>query len=219
MTRPPLKRTLLSLAGLLLLLGAGGFGLVVYKDQRWVQTPPYTPPAGATLQTLVVHYSRSGNTLGAAREVARHFGARMVGIEAPAYPRTLAGQRKAGADAAAKLTRTKISHPPVQPGRYRLVFLCAPTWWYRPAVPLWTFVEDHDFGGKPVFLLLTGNSRYKQKLVDRFAALVRRHNGRFIGHLFVRRGRVLWQKTPAEVAAEVRSALRARADLWPISAR
>jgi amidase len=39
--------------------------------------------------------------------------------------------------------------------------------WWTP----WSFVENHDFAGKPVFLLMTGNSRLKEELIDKFAII------------------------------------------------
>jgi hypothetical protein len=102
--------------------------------------------------------------------------------------------------------------------QYDLIFLCSPTWWFRPAVPLWSFVENHDFAGKPVFLLMTGNSRLKEDLIDKFGTLVEGKNGRFLGSLFIERGRIYWQKTPDDVNAEVRGALDARQRMWPMTA-
>jgi hypothetical protein len=101
---------------------------------------------------------------------------------------------------------------------YDLIVLCSPTWWFRPAVPLWSFVENHDFAGKPVFLLMTGNSRLKEELIGKFSTLVEEKNGKFLGSLFIRRGRIYWQKTPDEVNAEVRGALGARQRMWSVTA-
>jgi len=39
----------------------------------------------------------------------------------------------------------------------------------------------------------TGNSRYKQELIDKFSSLVRQKKGQYLGKLFVRRGRIYWQ--------------------------
>ena len=99
-----------------------------------------------------------------------------------------------------------------------MIFLCSPIWWFRPAVPLWSFVENHDLAGKSVFLLLTGNSRLKEELINKFSILVEEKNGKFLGKLFIRRGRIYWQKTPDEVNEEVREALGTILRLWPMTA-
>jgi hypothetical protein len=72
--------------------------------------------------------------------------------------------------------------------------------------------------GKPVFLLMTGNSRLKEELIGKFGTLVEEKNGKFLGSLFIRRGRIYWQKTPDEVNEEVRDALDARQRMWPMTA-
>jgi len=182
-------------------------GLLIYKDQTWSGSPPYTRTSTEPARVLVVAYSRSGHTLAAAKEAARYFDADLVEIEAPAYPPTFGGQRKAAADADAEVTTTEIEHSPVDLERYELVVLASPTWWYRPAVPLWAFVEQTDFAGRPAFLLMTGNSRYEVEHVERFGDLVAEKNGHLVGHHFIERGRVYWQKPDEVVGAEVRAAL------------
>jgi flavodoxin len=113
------------------------------------------------------------------------------------------------------LTTTPIEHDPVDLSRYDLVILCSPTWWFRPAPPLWSFVENHDFAGRPVFLIMTGNSRLTEERTGKFGALIEEKNGTFLGKLFVRRGRVYWQKSPDAVHEEVREALESLKDQWP----
>ncbi len=187
------RRFVLGLVGGAAALAGGGFGLVVYKDQRWVASPHYTRDGSGPAETAVVVYSRSGNTLVAAKSAARVLDAELYTLEAPAYPRTLAGQMRAADDADAEQRATEITHRPFDASRYARIVLCAPVWWYRPAVPLWAFVGRADLRDRPVFLLMTGNSRYEPAQIDAFGAWVEAHGGRFEGHGFVRRGRVLWQ--------------------------
>jgi len=156
--------------------------------------------------------------MGAAKEAARFFDADLLQIAAPQYARSIKGLQLASKHADQEMTTTSIQHEPVDLSRYGMIFLCSPIWWFRPAVPLWSFVENHDFAGKPVFLLLTGNSRLKEELIDKFRALVEEKNGKFLGKLFIRRGRIYWQKTPDEVNKEVRDALDLHQRLWPVTA-
>ena len=62
--------------------------------------------------------------------------------------------------------------------------------------------------------MMTGNSRYKKQLIDKFTALLGKQNGKFLDMLFVRRGRIFWQKTPDEVNQEIQQALEDRKSLW-----
>jgi flavodoxin len=213
------KKILLFSIGIIFVAAAAGL-VFYYKTQtNWVESPPYQRVLKSPARTLVVVYSRTGNTLGAAKEGARFFDADLLQIAAPQYARTIKGQLLASQHADREVTTTPIQHDPADLSRYDLILLCAPVWWFRPAPPLWSFVENHDFADKPVFLLMTGNSRLKEELIDKFSALVKEKNGRFLGSLFLRRGRIYWQKTSEEINEEVRDALAARHKIWPMTAK
>jgi flavodoxin len=212
------KKKLPIIVGIIVVAAAAGL-LFYYKTQTvWVESPPYRRVSESPARTLVVVYSRTGNTMGAAKEAARFFDADLLKIAAPQYPRTIKGLQIASQHADREVTTTPIQHEPVDLTRYDMIFLCSPIWWFRPAVPLWSFVENHDFAGKPVFLLTTGNSRLKEELIEKFSTLVEEKNGKFLGMLFIRRGRIYWQKAPYEVNEEVRDALDARQKMWPVTA-
>jgi hypothetical protein len=76
---------------------------------------------------------------------------------------------------------------------------------FRPATPLWAFVEQTDFTGKNVVLFTTGNSRFEQTEIDSFAKRVEVHGGRFIRHVFLRRGRIFWQQSRENLLDAVRA--------------
>lgn len=211
------KKSLIIVGSIVAMVAAGL--LFYYKTQTtWIESPPYRRVSELPARTLVVVYSRTGNTMSAAKAAARFFDADLLPIKAPQYARTLKGLRLASRHGDQEVTTTPIEHEPVDLDRYDMIFLCSPIWWFRPAVPLWSFVENHDFAGKPVFLLTTGNSRLKEELISKFDRWVEKNNGQFLGTLFIRRGRIYWQKTPAEVNAEVRNALKARQQMWPSTA-
>ncbi len=210
------KKVVLVIVSALLVFAGAGL-LYFYRTQTtWVDSPPYQRVGKEPARTLVVVYSRTGNTMGVAREVARFFDADMLQIKAPQYARNLKGWLLAGRHADEEVTTTPIRDEPVDLSRYDLIVLCSPTWWFRPAPPMWSFVENHDFAGKHVFLLMTGNSRFKEELIGKFGALVEKKNGKFLETLFVRRGRIYWQKTPDELNEEVRAALEARRRMWSV---
>jgi hypothetical protein len=124
------------------------------------------------------------------------------------YPRDFSGQGKALSDARAE------SHPPirVEPldiAPVRRLFLVSPTWLFRPAPPLWVYVQQADRSGKDVVLVMTGNSRYKQQEIDVFARRVEAHGVRLSRHIFLRRGRIFWQKSREELLKEVRAEMEA----------
>ena len=187
----------------------------LYRTQTvWVESEPYQRTLKEPAKALVVVYSRTGNTMGAAKEVAKYFDADLLKIEAPQYGRNLNGGRLAEKHADEEVTTTPIQHMPVDLTKYDLIFLCSPTWWYRPAVPLFSFVENHDFANKPVFLIMTGNSKKTDDKTGKFETLVKEKNGNLLDVLFFQRGRIYWQKTPEQVNNEVREALNERNYIW-----
>ena len=215
------KRCGVATVGIIIVVAvAASFLGYFYRTQTaWVESPPYQRATAEPTRTIVVVYSRTGNTFGAAKEAARFFNADLLQIKAPQYARTIEGQMLASKHADEEVTTTPIEHDPVTLSDYDLIVLCSPTWWFRPAPPLWSFVENHDFGGKRVFLMMTGNSRLKAELIDKFDALVEKNNGKFLDTLFIQRGRIYWQKTPNEVNEEVRQALESRNSIWPVKPR
>ena len=191
------------------------FGIHFYRTQTvWIESEPYLKASKEPSKTLVVVYSRTGNTLGAAKEVAKYFDADLLKIDAPQYSRDLKGQQLAAKHADEEVTTTPIQHDPVDLRKYDLIFLCSPTWWYRPAIPLFSFVENHDFANKSVFLIMTGNSKKTDEKTEKFETLVKEKNGNLLDVLFIQRGRIYWQKTPEQVNNEVINALMERKEIW-----
>ncbi len=208
------KKVLLIVLAFVLLSGLGGFAFVLYKDRSYTHSPAYRRQAKGPSKVLVVYYSRSGNTESVARTIAKLFDADMLRIEAPRYSLDYAGWRNAANDADAELTDVAISHPPVDLERYRLVFVGSPVWWYRPAPPLWAFVGKSKFAGTRVVLFTTFNSRFKDVAITHFGKRVELSGGHFLDHVFVQRGRVIWQKSPEQVRSQMRDRVLERFPMW-----
>lgn len=181
------------------------FTVMAVQDQTYVASPAYVPQGKPNLEIAVVYYSRSGHSEAVAREVARIFNAPIARIEAD-YPRTFGGQGKAISDAKSEAL-PKIRVEPIDLGPTRRIFLVSPTWLFRPATPLWAYVEQTNLTGKEVVLVTTGNSRFEQGETDGFAKRVEAHGGRLIHHVFLRRGRIFWQMTREELLQEARTAV------------
>ena len=187
------------------------------KDQTYFVSDPYEREDKDPADVLVAYYSRSGNTQAMAREIARRFGADLIEIRAPAYTLDMAGWANAVYDSWHKLPA--LAEPKaLETGAYRLIFLGAPIWWYRPAPPLWTVAGNCDFRSKAVVLFNTFNSRFKPEEIDAFRTLIESKGGKLIDHIHVKRGRILDQISGSELIEEVRELLDARADKWLVSA-
>jgi len=186
-------------------LGIAAFALMAAKDRTYVPSAPYSPQGEPNRDMAVVYYSRSGHSEAVAREIARTFNAPIARIDAD-YPRDFSGQGRAVSDARAQAL-PPIRVEPIDLAPARRVFLVSPTWMFRPATPLWAYVEQADLTGKEVVLVTTGNSRFEQVETDAFAKRVEAHGGRLVRHVFLRRGRIFWQMSREQLLKAIRAEL------------
>ena len=200
------RKSILLLALAMAVLGLGVFMLMTVKDRTYVPSRTYAPVGEPNREVAVVYYSRSGHSEAVAREVARTFNAPIARISAD-YPLDFSGQGKAVSDAnAGELPRIAVE--PIDLDPVRRLFLVSPIWMFRPATPLWAYVEQADLKGKEIVLVTTGNSRFEQSEIDVFGRRVEARGGRLINHLFLRRGRIYWQKSQEDLLTEARARIR-----------
>lgn len=190
-----------ALAAVVVAIGLSAFATMAIKDRTYVPSPAYSPTGVARSETAVIYYSRSGHTEAVAREVARRLNAPIAMIDAD-YALGFDGQRKAILDAASERL-PQISADPIDLRPVRRLYLLSPTWMFRPAPPLWAYVEQADLEGKEVILIMTGNSRFKQEEVEKFSALIEAKGGRLIDNIFLRRGRIFWQQSRTELLESI----------------
>lgn len=195
-----IKRSILLLPLAVAVTGFGAFALMTVKDRTYVRSDAFAPAGESNREVAVVYYSRSGHSEAVAREVARTFNAPIARIAAD-YALNFSGQGKAIADAnAGELPRIEVEAVDLDPVR-RLI-LVSPTWMFRPATPLWAYVEQTDLTSKEITLVTTGNSRFEQSEIDAFARRVEARGGRLVHHVFLRRGRIFWQKSREDLLSD-----------------
>jgi hypothetical protein len=148
---------------------------------------PYQRTSADPASVVVVYYSRSGNTETAAFELARRFDADVVPLRAGGYGLGPGGYLKASWDAVWR-RETAVDPSTVDLARYRLVFLGAPVWYWRPAPPLVSFVRTHRFDGAAVVVFLTLQSSYSTDAVDELGRAIVAAGGRYLGHVAIDRG-------------------------------
>jgi hypothetical protein len=200
------RKFILLLALAMAAVGIAAFALMAVKDRTYVASEAYAPVGEPNRAVAVVYYSRSGHSEAVAREVARTFNAPIARISAD-YPLDFSGQGKAVSDAnAGELPRIEVG--PIDLDPVRRLFLVSPIWMFRPATPLWAYVEQANLTGKEIVLVTTGNSRFEQTEIDAFARRVEARGGRLTQHLFLRRGRIYWQKSRENLLAEARARIR-----------
>lgn len=125
---------------------------------------PYAPAITSASRTVVVYFSRSGNTAVAARHIAMRLYAQLFPLEAPAYRLGPGGLTNALKDANA-LKDEPEALPEIIPRTIEFmpfdsVWLGSPVWLHSPAPPIWAFVEHNRFEGKHVVLFNTFNSHF-----------------------------------------------------------
>jgi len=166
---------------------------------------------------LVLYYSLTNNTEIMARAIASRYQADLIEIAAQEYSNDFAGRTLASVDAWTEKRDSTIDPEIIDLSHYRFVFLGSPIWWYRPAVPLWTFVGKNDFQSQDIILFNTFNSRFKDKHIDEFSDLVKSKGGNLGDHIFIRRGRWYNQLDQNELVDEIQTLIRSKETRWNLS--
>ncbi|MES0489379.1 MAG: flavodoxin [Leptospirales bacterium] len=207
------KQITLGIILLAILCGGAIFWLMRYKDTNYFKSQTYKRTSTKPTRVLVIYFTRSGNTEVFANEIARAMDADIIRLEAPQYSLDLSGQQKAGDDAWDE-NITEVIPKKIDMSKYTLVFLGSPIWWYNPAVPLRSFVYTNNFKGNNVVLFNTFNSRFKQEKIDTFAKEIENRGGKFIDHVWVKRGRIVWQKSRNAMRAEFATIIKKNKPAW-----
>ena len=153
------KKHIMLLAAAMAVVGTGAFALMAVKDRTYVPSEAYAPVGEPNREVAVVYYSRWGHSEAVARDVARTFNAPIARIAAD-YALGFSGQGKAISDANSR-ELPQIEVEPIDLVSVRRLFLVSPTWMFRPATPLWAYVEQADLTGKEIVLVTTGNSQIR----------------------------------------------------------
>lgn len=200
---------LAALAGVGLLAVAGVVLYVVETEKAQFKANAalagYEGPSSADTKTLVVYFSRSGNTELMALEIAKTYDAEVVHLEAADYRIGLMGWINAMKDA--RGNHAVITPETIDLAGYDTIFIGSPIWLYNPAPPVWQFAAANDFSGKKIVLFNTFNSKFEQSFIDEFKQSVEARGGLFIGHVWVKRGRMTDQINSEELLRQVREKL------------
>ncbi|MGN1279591.1 MAG: flavodoxin [Limosilactobacillus sp.] len=115
--------------------------------------------ASSNSRTLIIYFSMSGTTKGAAEQIQRDTGADIVRLQrATPYPK--------GYDNYARVAdreRKHNIHPAIKRNipdlsRYDTVLIGFPTWWQRPPMVIHSLFDTYDFRGKTIIPFTTSMS-------------------------------------------------------------
>lgn len=110
-------------------------------------------------RSLVIVYSRTGNTLALARAVGEATGADLISLElvdpyASSYAQMTDIARRERQTGARREIRTTIGDL----SEYDTIFIASPYWWGGLSVPMLTFLRDHPLEGKIIRPIITSGS-------------------------------------------------------------
>lgn len=153
-------------------------------------------------KTLVIYFSRSGNTELMAYQIAELKKATIMNVIADDYKIGFKGWVNAMIDA--RKTKGTVNIEKVDLSAYDTIYIGSPIWLYSPAPPVFEFVRKNDLTGKKVILFNSMNSKFDQKYIDQFSAMVGENGGQLIRHIYVIRGRMTQQMDIKEFLSDVR---------------
>lgn len=108
------------------------------------------------MKTLVIYYSRTGNTEFVAREIAAELGADLEEVVDLKKREGKMGWLSAGRDGTGN-RQTKIAETKRNPADYDLIVIGTPVWAWGPSAAIRTYIGKHDLSGKNVALFFTLN--------------------------------------------------------------
>lgn len=127
---------------------------------------PLFSPAGEVLaadrdSTLVVYFSRSGNTRKVAQLIHRQVGGDLVELKTlQPYPEDYDACVDQAKKEQEQQARPELATQIADMDRYRTIFVGYPNWWGTMPMALFTFFEKYDFSGKTIAPFCThGGSR------------------------------------------------------------
>ena len=127
---------------------------------------PLLSPAGEVLaadrdSTLVVYFSRSGNTRKVVQLIHRQVGGDLVELKTlQPYPEDYDACVDQAKKEQEQQARPELATQIADMDRYRTIFVGYPNWWGTMPMALFTFFEKYDFSGKTIAPFCThGGSR------------------------------------------------------------
>ena len=110
-------------------------------------------------KTLVIYYSRSGNTKQIADYIGEKTGGDVVRLETvKTYPSNYDEMLDTAKEEQRNGERPELKNKNINITDYDTIFLGYPIWWGEIATPVYTFLDQYDLSGKKVAPFVTSGS-------------------------------------------------------------
>jgi flavodoxin len=127
------------------------------------------------MKSIVIFYSRTGNTKFIAEEIATNFEADLQPLIDKKDRSGLLGWIFAGFDAVRK-KKTQIEEFDFEPGKYNVIFIGCPNWAGQMPPALRTFLEDVDLNNRKIVLFCTQDNMGAEKVFNNLRLLCKGAN-------------------------------------------
>ena len=133
-----------------------------------IPTPDVKPPVTGNGKSLVVYFSRTGNTKAAAEDIQSLTGSDIVELKTVVpYPSSYDDCLAQAQEERANNERPELSTIISNMSEYDTVYVGYPIWCYTAPMAIFTFMESYDFMGKTVIPFCTsGSSSINQSVAD-----------------------------------------------------
>lgn len=133
-----------------------------------IPTPDVKPPVTGNGKSLVVYFSRTGNTKAVAEEIQSLTGSDLVELKTVVpYPSSYNDCLAQAQEERANNARPELSTVVSNMSEYDTVYVGYPIWCYTAPMAIFTFLESYDFTGKTVIPFCTsGSSSINQSVTD-----------------------------------------------------
>jgi len=162
----------------------------------------------ASNKTLILYYSRSGNTRAACEVLQKELGADMIEIKdrnsrSPGFG-IVAGMLKTILNLQTDTDPATVDMTP-----YKTIIIAAPIWAAKFGLAMRSFVERNRFDGKRVIVFITADVFIEEKYQAKHKALVEKSGGTAAGYFQVQAAdQVDGKKTPRSRDVIVAEALK-----------
>jgi flavodoxin len=150
------------------------------------------------MRSLIVFYSRTGNSKFVAKKVASELGADIEEVVDLKNRRGWIGFIRAGYDAT-RGKETKIEKTQKSPMEYDLIVVGTPVWNSRLTPAIRTYLKENDLSQKRVALFSTNEGRGSEKTLSMMKSLI--PSGDIVGELGITKGLENREETERKIEA------------------